>query len=154
MWRLVALPVVGGLELHDPWGPFQPEPFYDSMIPVLDWRFGITFLWCLHLEFLYNNFNWWDSDHAERETAQFGCVVIIQNTSVFTTTWKNVWNLGNIWKMENLYSLGLDPKRKEIREVSVLCYMKCLGNGSVYFGVGCPPQVATSDVLQSPVMLG
>ena len=31
MWRLVALPVVGGLELHDPWGPFQPEPFYDSL---------------------------------------------------------------------------------------------------------------------------
>ena len=25
MWRLVALPVVGGLELHDPWGPFQPN---------------------------------------------------------------------------------------------------------------------------------
>jgi len=28
----VALPVAGGLELDDPWGPFQPKPFYDSMI--------------------------------------------------------------------------------------------------------------------------
>ena len=26
MWRLVALPVAGGLELRDPWGPFQPGP--------------------------------------------------------------------------------------------------------------------------------
>jgi len=24
--------VAGGLELDDPWGPFQPKPFYDSMI--------------------------------------------------------------------------------------------------------------------------
>jgi len=32
MWRLVALPVAGGLELHDPWGPFWPKPCYDSMI--------------------------------------------------------------------------------------------------------------------------
>ena len=31
MWRLVALPV-GGLELRDPWGPFQPGPFWDSVI--------------------------------------------------------------------------------------------------------------------------
>jgi len=23
----------GGLELHDPWGPFQPKPFCDSVIP-------------------------------------------------------------------------------------------------------------------------
>jgi len=28
--RCVALPVAGGLELDDPWGPFQPRPFYDS----------------------------------------------------------------------------------------------------------------------------
>ena len=27
MWRLVALPVAGGLEIHDPRGPFQPRPF-------------------------------------------------------------------------------------------------------------------------------
>ena len=32
IWRLVALPVAGGLELDDPWGPFQPGPFYDSVI--------------------------------------------------------------------------------------------------------------------------
>ena len=32
IWRLVALPVAGGLELDDPWGPFEPKPFYDSMI--------------------------------------------------------------------------------------------------------------------------
>jgi len=29
---LVALPVAGELELDDPWGPFQPKPFYDSLI--------------------------------------------------------------------------------------------------------------------------
>jgi len=27
IWRLVALPVVGELELDDPWGPFQLRPF-------------------------------------------------------------------------------------------------------------------------------
>jgi len=32
MWRLVALPVAGGLELYAPWGPFQPKPLYDSVI--------------------------------------------------------------------------------------------------------------------------
>ena len=32
MWRLVALPVAEGLELDDPWVPFKPKPFYDSMI--------------------------------------------------------------------------------------------------------------------------
>jgi len=34
MWRSVALPALGRLELHDPWGPFQPRPIlsYDSMI--------------------------------------------------------------------------------------------------------------------------
>jgi len=31
IWRLVALPVTGGLKLDVPWGPFQPKPFYDSM---------------------------------------------------------------------------------------------------------------------------
>jgi len=28
----VALPEAGGLEFHDPWGPFQPKPFCDTMI--------------------------------------------------------------------------------------------------------------------------
>ena len=32
IWRLVALPAAGGLELHAPWGPFQPRPFYNSRI--------------------------------------------------------------------------------------------------------------------------
>ena len=32
MGRLVALPVVGGLELCDRWGSFQPGSFYDSVI--------------------------------------------------------------------------------------------------------------------------
>ena len=36
MWRLVALPAVGGLELRDPRGPFQAQPFFDSMILCLD----------------------------------------------------------------------------------------------------------------------
>ena len=31
-WKLEALSVVGVLELDDPWGPFQHEPFYDSVI--------------------------------------------------------------------------------------------------------------------------
>ena len=31
MGRLVALPVVGGVELDDPWDSFQSKPFYDSM---------------------------------------------------------------------------------------------------------------------------
>lgn len=34
MWRLVALHVAGGLEIGDPGGPFQPKPFYDTMIPT------------------------------------------------------------------------------------------------------------------------
>jgi len=29
---LAALPVAGGLELDDPWGPFQTKPFCDSII--------------------------------------------------------------------------------------------------------------------------
>jgi len=32
IWRLVALPVAAGLELDEPWSPFQPKPFYDSVI--------------------------------------------------------------------------------------------------------------------------
>ena len=32
IWRLEALPVAGGLELDDPWGPSQPKPFYGCMI--------------------------------------------------------------------------------------------------------------------------
>ena len=32
IWKLVALHVAGGLELCDPWGPFQPGPFCDSAV--------------------------------------------------------------------------------------------------------------------------
>ena len=32
MWRLVALPVAGGLELHDSLGPFQPRPFCECVV--------------------------------------------------------------------------------------------------------------------------
>lgn len=44
MWRLAALSVTEGLELHDPRGPLQSKSFHDSMI-----------LWyssdnCIHLE--------------------------------------------------------------------------------------------------------
>jgi len=31
---LVTLPVAGGLKLDDHWGPFQPRPFYNSMITL------------------------------------------------------------------------------------------------------------------------
>jgi len=31
IWRLVAPPVAGELQLGDPWGPFQPRLFSDSM---------------------------------------------------------------------------------------------------------------------------
>ena len=31
IWRVVVLPVAGRLELDDPWGPFQPKPFCDSV---------------------------------------------------------------------------------------------------------------------------
>jgi len=31
IWRLAALHAARRLEVDDPWGPFQPKPFYDSM---------------------------------------------------------------------------------------------------------------------------
>jgi len=34
VWWLAALPMAGGLKLHDHCGPFQPTPFYDSMKPL------------------------------------------------------------------------------------------------------------------------
>ena len=33
VWWLSTLHIVGGLKLDDHCGPFQPRPFYDSMIP-------------------------------------------------------------------------------------------------------------------------
>ena len=35
VWWLATLPVAGGLKRDDLWGPFQPRPFYDSVILVL-----------------------------------------------------------------------------------------------------------------------
>ena len=32
VWWLETLHIAGGLKLHDHYGPFQPRPFYDSMI--------------------------------------------------------------------------------------------------------------------------
>ena len=32
LWWLVTLHIAGGLKQHDHCGPFQPRPFYDSMI--------------------------------------------------------------------------------------------------------------------------
>ena len=32
VWGLVTLPIAGWLKLHDHCAPFQPRPFYDSMI--------------------------------------------------------------------------------------------------------------------------
>jgi len=33
VWWLATLPIAGGLKLDDHCGPFQPRPFYDSVIP-------------------------------------------------------------------------------------------------------------------------
>ena len=32
VWWKVSLPIAEGLELDDLYGPFQPKPFYDSII--------------------------------------------------------------------------------------------------------------------------
>jgi len=32
VWWLAALPMTGGLKLNDHCGPFQPRPFYDSIL--------------------------------------------------------------------------------------------------------------------------
>jgi len=44
IWRLVVLPVAGEVELDDPWGPFQPKPFYDwqMLIFIPDTRKPLT----------------------------------------------------------------------------------------------------------------
>ena len=40
VWWLATLHITGELKLHDHCGPFQPRPFYDSMI--LNFGFTIT----------------------------------------------------------------------------------------------------------------
>lgn len=32
--------VAVGLELDDPWGPFQPKPFYDSVLEYIPKKYG------------------------------------------------------------------------------------------------------------------
>jgi len=34
VWWLTTLHIAGGLKLNDHCGPFQPRPFYDSMVLV------------------------------------------------------------------------------------------------------------------------
>jgi len=34
VWWLTTLPVAEGMKLDDHYGPFQPRPFYDSMIQL------------------------------------------------------------------------------------------------------------------------
>ena len=34
VWWVATLHIAGGLKLDDHCGPFQPRPFYDSMIPL------------------------------------------------------------------------------------------------------------------------
>jgi len=36
VWWLVSLHIAGGLKLDDHCGPFQPRPFYDSMLAELE----------------------------------------------------------------------------------------------------------------------
>ena len=36
VWCLATLHIAVGLKLNDHWGPFQPRPFYDSMISTLE----------------------------------------------------------------------------------------------------------------------
>ena len=38
VWWLATLHIAGGLKLDDYCGPFQPRPFYDSMISIYEWR--------------------------------------------------------------------------------------------------------------------
>ena len=37
VWLLATLHIAGGLKLDDHCGPFQPRPFYDSMILYFIW---------------------------------------------------------------------------------------------------------------------
>ena len=47
VWWLVTLHIAGGLEQDGHCGPFQPRPFYDSMIPGKSaWRLGRICLAC------------------------------------------------------------------------------------------------------------
>ena len=46
VWWLATLSTVGGLELDDHCGPFQPRSFYDSMILEVPFSSGKQFKFC------------------------------------------------------------------------------------------------------------
>ena len=48
VYWLATLHIAGGLKLDDHCGPFQPRPFYDSMILLHDCASG-TKPWCSHI---------------------------------------------------------------------------------------------------------
>jgi len=60
VWWLATLHVAGGLKLSDHCGPFQPRPFYDSMIYLL------CHTYCCHVHY----------DHIQH------CIQLPQNTEV------------------------------------------------------------------------
>jgi len=39
VWWLATLHIAGGLKLHDHCGPFQPRPFYDSMMKKIPTKY-------------------------------------------------------------------------------------------------------------------
>jgi len=41
---LCSLPIAGDLEFEEPWGPFQPNPFYISMILWSEASFSAEFM--------------------------------------------------------------------------------------------------------------
>ena len=46
VWWLATLHIAGGLKLHDHCGPFQPRPFYGSMIdPAL-----LCYIYCINIQ--------------------------------------------------------------------------------------------------------
>ena len=44
VWWLVTLHIAGGLKLNDHCGPFQPRPYYDSMIRAVHYLQIVNFL--------------------------------------------------------------------------------------------------------------
>jgi len=45
VWWLATLHIAGGLKLHDHCGPFQPRPFYNSLIPQSSTLFRFSQIW-------------------------------------------------------------------------------------------------------------
>ena len=72
--------MAGGLEIHDPWSPFQPKPFYDSMtvryISIILWRDvvrqSIFFLFFAFISFsLFSCLSDLDDDCASDECMRY-----------------------------------------------------------------------------------